>query len=56
MAEAFGSGGDAVDFRALPSFGDEGHWMAERDGGEAVYGTVLDGVLQKTATKRGASR
>jgi len=47
MADAFGSGGDAVDFRALPSFGDEGHWMAERDGGEAVYGTVLDDVLRR---------
>jgi hypothetical protein len=47
MAEAFGSGGDTVDFRALPSFGDEGHWMAERDGGEAVYGAVLDDVLRR---------
>ena len=47
MAEAFGGGGDAVDFRVLPSFGEEGHWMAERDGGEAVYGAVLDGVLRR---------
>jgi len=30
MAEAFRSGGGRVDFRELPAFGGEGHWLAEK--------------------------
>jgi dienelactone hydrolase len=30
MADAFAEGGDRVDFRVLPPFGNEGHWLAER--------------------------
>lgn len=29
MANAFSAGGDKVDFRVMPAFGDEGHWLAE---------------------------
>jgi dienelactone hydrolase len=48
MADAFRAGGDKVDFRILPAFGSEGHWLAETDGGEKIYGPVLDDAL-KTA-------
>ena len=34
MADAFRAGGNKVDFRVLPAFGSEGHWLAEADGGE----------------------
>ena len=33
MADAFRGGGDKVDFRVLPAFGSEGHWLAETEGG-----------------------
>ena len=36
MADAFRKGGDKVDFRALPAFGSEGHWLAETDGTEKI--------------------
>jgi dienelactone hydrolase len=48
MVDAFHAGGDKVDFRILPAFGSEGHWLAETDGGEKIYGPVLDDAL-KTA-------
>jgi dienelactone hydrolase len=46
MADAFRAGGDKVDFRVLPPFGSEGHWLAETDGGEKIYGPVLDDALK----------
>jgi dienelactone hydrolase len=46
MADAFRAGGDKVDFRVLPAFGSEGHWLAETDGGEKIYGPVLDDALK----------
>jgi dienelactone hydrolase len=51
MADAFRSGGDSVDFRALPEFRSEGHWLAETDGGEAVYGPPLDDAMKAIAGK-----
>lgn len=45
MADAFGSGGARVDFRVLPAFGSEGHGVAERDGGEKLWGDALAGAL-----------
>lgn len=32
MADAFRDGGGRVDFRVAPASGDEGHWLAEREG------------------------
>jgi dienelactone hydrolase len=46
MADAFRGGGDKVDFRLLPAFRSEGHWLAETDGGEKVYGPVLESALK----------
>jgi dienelactone hydrolase len=46
MADAFRSGGDRVDFRALPEFRSEGHWLAEADGGEEVWGPTLDNAMK----------
>jgi dienelactone hydrolase len=46
IADAFRSGGDRVDFRALPEFRSEGHWLAETDGGEEIYGPTLDNAMK----------
>jgi dienelactone hydrolase len=51
LADAFRGGGDKVDFRVLAASGGEGHWMAETDGGEKVFGPVLDGVLKALVPK-----
>jgi dienelactone hydrolase len=51
MADAFRAGGDKVDFRVLPAFGSEGHWLAESDGGEQVFGPVLDAAIKAAAVK-----
>jgi dienelactone hydrolase len=51
MADAFRAGGDKVDFRVLPAFGSEGHWLAESDGGEKVFGPVLDAAIKAAAVK-----
>jgi dienelactone hydrolase len=47
LAEAFRRGGGKATLETLPAFGDEGHWLAERDGGEAVYGAALQRALPK---------
>ena len=51
MADAFRAGGDKLDFRVLPAFGSEGHWLAETDGGEKVFGPVLDAAIKAAAVK-----
>lgn len=51
MADAFRAGGDKVDFRVLPAFGSEGHWLAESDGGEQVFGPVLDAAIKAGTVK-----
>jgi dienelactone hydrolase len=51
MADAFRAGSGKVDFRVLPAFGSEGHWLAETDGGEKIFGPVLDSVLKTAAAK-----
>jgi dienelactone hydrolase len=56
MADAFRSGGDKVDFRALPEFRSEGHWLAETDGGEEVYGPTLDTAMKAIADKPARTR
>ena len=33
LADAFRSGGGKVDFRVLPAYGSEGHWLPETEGG-----------------------
>jgi dienelactone hydrolase len=51
MADAFRAGGSKVDFRVLPAFGSEGHWLAETDGGEKIFGPALDSVLKPAVAK-----
>ena len=45
MADAFVASGARVDFRVLPSFGNEGHALAGRDGGERLWGDGLAGAI-----------
>jgi dienelactone hydrolase len=56
LADAFRAGGDKVDFRALPEFRSEGHWLAETDGGEAIYGPALDSALKALSGKPSRAR
>lgn len=51
LADAFRKGGDKVDFRELPDFRSEGHWLAESDDGDDIYGTALDKALTTITTK-----
>ena len=51
MADAFRKGGDKVDFRVLPAFGSEGHWLAETDGGEKIFGPVLESAFKPPMPK-----
>jgi dienelactone hydrolase len=51
MADAFRAGGDKVDFRVLSAFGSEGHWLAETDGAEKIFGPVLDAALKATTVR-----
>src|ERR1700761_928661 len=51
MADAFRKGGDKVDFRILPAFGSEGHWLAETDGAEKIYGPILESGFKTGAVK-----
>lgn len=46
MADAFRDAGGKVSFQVLPSFGKEGHWLAEAEGGEDVYRLTLDGAIK----------
>ena len=55
MADAFRKGGDKVDFRVLPAFRSEGHWLAETDGSEAIFGPVLESGF-KAATVKSAKK
>ena len=50
MADAFArSGAQAgikVDFRVLPAYGEDGHWVAEAEGGDRVWLPPLEQVLR----------
>jgi dienelactone hydrolase len=56
MADAFRTGGDKVDFRALPEFRSEGHWLAEADGGEEIWGPTLDNAMKAVIQKPARTR
>jgi dienelactone hydrolase len=56
MADAFRSAGGKVDFRVLPAAGSEGHWLAESDSGEKVFGPVLDGAIKTAMAKPAAGK
>ena len=46
LADAFRSAGGQVDFRALPAYGSEGHWLPETEGGVKLAGPELDRALK----------
>jgi dienelactone hydrolase len=46
LADAFRAGGDKVDFRMLPAYGGEGHWLAETDNGFKIAAPELERALK----------
>jgi dienelactone hydrolase len=52
LADAFRSGGGKADFRALPAFGSEGHWLPETESGVKLAAGELDRALKPQAAKR----
>jgi len=51
LANAFAAGGDKVDFRVLPDFGNEGHWLVETDAGVQSGASILKSALKTTAVR-----
>jgi dienelactone hydrolase len=45
MAAAFRGAGGKVDYRLLPAFGSDGHYLAETEGTDAVWGPVVERFL-----------
>jgi dienelactone hydrolase len=54
LVEAFRAGGGKADFRVLPAYDSEGHWLAETESGVKLAASELDRVLkaQVAAKKR----
>ena len=46
MADAFRGGGGKVDFRVLPPYDGEGHWLAETENGAKLLPAELDRALK----------
>lgn len=46
LADAFRAGGGKVDFRVLPAYDGEGHWMAETENGVKHAASELDRALK----------
>jgi dienelactone hydrolase len=46
LADAFRNAGGQVDFRTLPAYGSEGHWLPETEGGVRLAGPDLDRALK----------
>ncbi len=46
LADAFRAGGGKVDFRVLPAYDGEGHWMAETENGVKFAASELDRALK----------
>jgi dienelactone hydrolase len=47
LADAFRAGGGKADFRVLPAYDGEGHWMAETENGVKLAAGELDRVLKR---------
>ena len=52
LVEAFRAGGGKVDFRALPAFRSEGHWLPETEGGVKLAAGDLDRALKGLVAAR----
>ena len=46
LVEAFRTGGGKADFRVLPAFGSEGHWLPETESGVKLAASELDRALK----------
>jgi dienelactone hydrolase len=46
LADAFRGAGGKADFRTLPAYGGEGHWLPEIEGGVKLAGPELDRALK----------
>jgi dienelactone hydrolase len=46
LADAFRGRGGKVDFRVLPAYGGEGHWLPETEGGIKIAGPEMDRALK----------
>jgi dienelactone hydrolase len=46
LADAFRNAGGQVDFRTLPAYGSEGHWLPETESGVKLAGPDLDRALK----------
>ena len=46
LADAFRNAGGQVDFRTLPAYGSEGHWLPESEAGVKLAGPELDLALK----------
>jgi dienelactone hydrolase len=46
LADAFRAGGGKADFRVLPAYDGEGHWMAETENGVKLVSAELDRALK----------
>jgi dienelactone hydrolase len=51
LADAFRSSGGKVDFRVLPAYDGEGHWLAETEGGVKIAAPELDRALKAVSPK-----
>jgi dienelactone hydrolase len=49
MVDAFRAGGGKADFRVLPAYDGEGHWMAETENGVKFLGAELDRALKASS-------
>ncbi|HUI94823.1 MAG TPA: alpha/beta fold hydrolase [Xanthobacteraceae bacterium] len=47
MAEAYRAAGGQVDYALLPPFGSDGHFTADTDGAETVWGPVVERFLAR---------
>ena len=53
LADAFRSAGGQVDFRVLPAYGSEGHWLPETEAGVKLAGPELDRALKPRSADPG---
>jgi dienelactone hydrolase len=49
LVDAFRGGGGKVDFRVLPAYGGEGHWLPETESGVKLAASELDRALKMRA-------
>jgi dienelactone hydrolase len=52
LADAYRSGGGKTDFRVLPAYGSEGHWLPETESGVKLAAGDLDRALKPQAAKK----